>query len=651
MKLTKYDLLFIIFAVILAAAIRADFLLAGNIIPDADEAIVGLMAKHMNDGAPIPTFYYGQHYMGSLEAILASISFQMFGVNSFALKLVPLLFSLLLVPLMYLIGLDLEGKRTACLAALFMALPPAPLVIWSAKARGGFIETLFFGALAIFLTIRWIKTGGSNLLTISLGIILGLAWWTNNQIIYFIGPVGLFLFLASIRNPILTTARHFVLGAFSFLIGSLPFWIYNFHHNFISFEMFGSADSKDVGEHLEGLLQTAFPMLMGSMRFWQPNEIFPGAVGISFAVYIFLSVLYVWSRKREILKVFLARVSKQPVELLAFFMLWTCFVFIVSSFGWLVQAPRYLLPLYVGISLLFGYTVSYLWTKTRIAAVIVTLIIFSFNLGSSYLGGRAVPGEPFVYNQERVSRDHSELIAWLKTNNIHFIHTNYWIGYRLAFETNEEVKFAVFGEPGTVRIKSYEKELHGLPSADVPYVVVNSEAPIVGKALELLGYHYQKKFLSGYVVLKIDQIPQSLPKQRMLDAKDLVLSAYRSTDQLKNVIDNDLSTRWGTGEHQAPGQNFHIKLVKPESLKMIILRLGEFRHDYPRRLEVYAERENGEKVTVMSNDQYEALKYFDKCIAEIDIPLPNFPVSSLTLVQTGTHPILDWSIAELEVWK
>ena len=45
---------------------------------NADEAIVALMARHINQGN-IPIFFYGQSYMGSLDAILVAIGFRIFG--------------------------------------------------------------------------------------------------------------------------------------------------------------------------------------------------------------------------------------------------------------------------------------------------------------------------------------------------------------------------------------------------------------------------------------------------------------------------------------------------------------------------------------------------------------------------------------------
>src|SRR5918992_4738898 len=57
---------------------------------DADQAIVGLMAKHLAELRAFPLFYYGQTYMLGVEAWLAAPLFAVAGVSATALKL-PLL--------------------------------------------------------------------------------------------------------------------------------------------------------------------------------------------------------------------------------------------------------------------------------------------------------------------------------------------------------------------------------------------------------------------------------------------------------------------------------------------------------------------------------------------------------------------------------
>lgn len=280
---TLRELLLIVFLMIVATAVRLDFMRGVQWSIDADEAIVGLMGKHILEGRGIPTFYYGQHYMGSLEAILASVSFALFGISNFSLQLVPLLSAVALVPIMHRLGSVLGGLQAGRVAALLMALPPAGLIIWSSKARGGFIEILVLGALALLLTTRWLQGSVTRRsYPVLLGIILGLGWWVNNQIVYFIIPVALFSALYLARElltgalSVASTARIVAYGTAALLIGSAPFWLYNLTHDFRSFGMFGLADGDEIAKHSAGLFAVALPILFGAVRFWSVEGILPG---------------------------------------------------------------------------------------------------------------------------------------------------------------------------------------------------------------------------------------------------------------------------------------------------------------------------------------------------------------------------------------
>src|SRR3954454_19504186 len=57
---------------------------------DSDQAVTGLMAKHLSELRALPVFWYGQTYMLGVEAWLAAPLMAMLGATVTALKL-PLL--------------------------------------------------------------------------------------------------------------------------------------------------------------------------------------------------------------------------------------------------------------------------------------------------------------------------------------------------------------------------------------------------------------------------------------------------------------------------------------------------------------------------------------------------------------------------------
>src|SRR3954466_5846657 len=146
----EYTLLALILAI--GAGLRLWLLLGPYSEIDADEAVVGLMA--MQVPGELPAFYWEQHYLGTIEPIVASGVFAVLGPSAAALKLVPAAFSMLFVALVYLTARPIFGSGPALLSALYLAVPPSFFAAWSVKARGGYPEALALGQLCLLAAQR-----------------------------------------------------------------------------------------------------------------------------------------------------------------------------------------------------------------------------------------------------------------------------------------------------------------------------------------------------------------------------------------------------------------------------------------------------------------------------------------------------------------
>jgi hypothetical protein len=103
---------------------------------DADQAIVGLMAKHLAELRAFPLYFYGQHYLLGVEAWLAAPFFLAFGVSVPVLK-TPLVLMNIAIALLLLHCLVRDAELPpwhAFAASLFVVLPPpAPPVACSRR--------------------------------------------------------------------------------------------------------------------------------------------------------------------------------------------------------------------------------------------------------------------------------------------------------------------------------------------------------------------------------------------------------------------------------------------------------------------------------------------------------------------------------------
>lgn len=649
----------LVLLVVAALLVRLDLLIANQFTIDADEAIVGLMALHISEGASWPVFYYGQHYMGSLEPLLVGGLFWLFGPSVHSLVVVPLFFSVLLIPLTYLLARSITGRLGALVAALCMALPPTGLVIWSAKARGGFVEVIFLGALALWLTTRWLRSSRpSHVRTFFIGLTLGIGWWVNNQVVFFMLPIafcmagrlwwcpGSLRFIARVRLVL----AHGLTGTLAFLVGGLPYWWYNISQGFPSLAMLTPARTTSVQDHFLGLFSTAIPILLGAKRFWQAEDVFPFATSLAYAIIAISVITYVVARGRQLIELLVLRPdAERPVELFSLCVVATLAIFSLSSFGWLFEAPRYLLPVYVSLFVLFGALVEHWHKYARWFSSTMLALTLGLSIGSTYLGGRAIPGEPHVYSGERVQKDHEPLIAWLAAHDINWVRTNYWIGYRLAFETHEQVRFVTFHEPHHERIPSYREEAKALGISQMPLVLTPAQANVVSQGFKLMGIAFHEEEVGGYRVLH--QIAPALPQGELVANTLIDAHAGNGRMNAELVVDGDVASRWGTGEPQQPGQTLELRLTEPQQLSGVAFELGEWPHDYPRGLRIELIGAEGETHTVLPAEGWEAVRYAAERATRYEFRFLPRLVQGVRFIQTGVDPIFDWSFAEVFLYS
>ena len=139
-------------AIVLARA--AVFLVRPEAYFDADQAIVGLMAKHLSELRAFPVFLYGQTYMLGVEAWLAAPLFLVFGASPTALK-VPLLAMNLVIAALLIRTFVREMHLTpleAAVVSLPFILPSVGLSAVFMDASGGSLEPYLY--VLLLWTVR-----------------------------------------------------------------------------------------------------------------------------------------------------------------------------------------------------------------------------------------------------------------------------------------------------------------------------------------------------------------------------------------------------------------------------------------------------------------------------------------------------------------
>ena len=191
------------------------------------------MARHINQGN-LPVFFYGQAYMGSLDAILVSLGFRIFGEEIWVIRLVQsLLYIGTVFTTMVLANRLLKSQRTAFYAGLIMAVPPINAALYTTVSLGGYGEMLLVGNLLILgglSIIQQIRDSESvieyklyrGLFLWSIGA--GFGFWIIGLTLVYTLPLVILILWHLIKK---TSWRAILPGAVLLvggIIGSAPWW-------------------------------------------------------------------------------------------------------------------------------------------------------------------------------------------------------------------------------------------------------------------------------------------------------------------------------------------------------------------------------------------------------------------------------------------
>lgn len=432
-------------------------LTSGSVTFHADEAVVGLMARHIVQGET-PTFFYGQAYMGSLDAYLVSTGFRLLGDSVNTIRLVQMALYLSVVATGYIVAWRFSGSgRIALAAGLLLAVPTVNVTLYTTATLGGYNETLLFGNLLLLLSYdvthehrysRW-RWG-------TLGFVGGLGWWTNGLIVAYALPVALLLsYMLFIRRilPVRSAFGMFLLAVAAFLVGSAPWWIFDITHNGAAMSTFirsqQTGEFAGIGipyvpplERALGLAVIGIPALLG-MRFPWSAEYFLLPVGVIVLVGYGVAILRLFRGSNPLRPEARALLLGMP---LVFFM-----VFIASSFG-ADPTGRYFLPLALPLAIVLGTLVK--WpddgTQTRllrpsVIGLALLTIVIGYQAAAIIQAIRVQP--PGLTTQfDLVSHlpndDDMALMDFLDTEQLYNGYTNYWVAFRLAFLSGERMQYS-----------------------------------------------------------------------------------------------------------------------------------------------------------------------------------------------------------------
>jgi hypothetical protein len=246
---------------VVAAVYRVVLILRGWPALDSDEAIIGLMARHILQGER-PIFFWGQNYMGAFQAYFVAPIFAVFGSSIATLHLSVLLLVLGFLAAMYFVARAAYGPAVGVLTLGWLAIGPALSLVRELGTIGGYQEMLLFSALivlGVWDRLRrpsplprdrreWLRCFATYA---GVGLCMGVGLWSDLLIAPVLLMAVLALFAAR-RRELLSRAGLVLL--FTFLLGAWPFLSFNIQHPNASYKQIAQQS------HLPGQT-TPFPPL------------------------------------------------------------------------------------------------------------------------------------------------------------------------------------------------------------------------------------------------------------------------------------------------------------------------------------------------------------------------------------------------------
>lgn len=417
---------------------------------NADEAIVALMARHILGGAR-PIFFYGQAYMGSVDAYLVSALFSVMGQTVLAIRITQLiLYAGTIITTIFISKAAFGSEKAGWIAGMILAVPTVNLTLYTTVSLGGYGEALLIGNLTILLgCINYTRLlNGQSIrlvMFLVLGILMGLGLWANGLTLIYSLPVGLALFfrilLTGKRNfrQLLVFGMPFLVG---FGLGSLPWWIFAAQNGFQALvsELLGNAVAVErtswlevTGQHLINLLLLGLPALFGIRPPWEVRWLALPLIPLILAFWMMVIIYFVKKTRAGFWNSFF------PVFLgiCVFFLM----SFLATPFG-VDPSGRYFLPLSVVLALVAGKMLAD-FTSKKWQTVVLSLIIVFHGWGTWECAQLRVPGITTQFDASTVidANGQADLIEFLKSQGETRGYTTYWVAYPLAFLSQEEVIF------------------------------------------------------------------------------------------------------------------------------------------------------------------------------------------------------------------
>ncbi len=425
-------------------------LLAQDAVPlNADEAVVGLMARHILQGR-WPAFFYGQAYMGSLDATLVALGFAIFRQSTVVIRSVQTLLYLLTIFTTIILGNRVFKSEVVGFAAgILLAIPPVNVTLYTTVSLGGYGEAMLIGNLVLLLALAIARNHHRRWLFFAWGFLSGLGLWAFGLSLIYSIPAGIFLLWELRRQSSWFTWKWDVLLVLSGgILGMMPMilWASDNSVPLLLQELSGSAIGnpslstflQEFGARVRNLILFGPSVTWGFRAPWDVELLAKPLIPIAAVFWIGVLARIMFRLRQD-------DQNRSAYGLLVGVMLTLLLGFLLTPFG-SDPSGRYFIPLVPILAIFAGDFIVSL-SKTRYGpypAYLLLLVILIFHAWGTFEKATNYPPGLTTQFDASTRIDHKfddDLIAFLTREDELTGYSNYWVSYPLAFHSKEKIIF------------------------------------------------------------------------------------------------------------------------------------------------------------------------------------------------------------------
>ncbi len=532
---------------------------------DGDYAVVVLMARHMAEGIGFPLFFYGQSYMGSLEPMVSALLCRIAGDSGFTVCMGTVLFSIAMVPFIYLLGRNCGGAQAGLGALLFCAIGPSVFFHFASSPHGGYAALMLAVAFLMWAVCEVVYREKRSQRVPpwvygALGFVAGIAWWVNPLV----SPVLLActcIFLSFLGLKGLKMRRIYAVVP-GFLLGLIPFLGWNARNGWQSFNV--SSNVTPLQEFGRGV--SLFFVRFGDLVDLRARPLWLQVVmGIIYggaSLLFIMDWLTLWRHERG------SRSTVFRTGIVVYFIVFVvCFA--ISDFA-KVRAPRYLLPLVSMIGVVLGSAVAGVRPRFRWMGWLVLLLL----CGYQFVSLKTLRLKSRIY--ERIPARAEELSSYLVDREISEIYGEFR-DQHLNYILNERYVFC------NLHYERYDPYFVAMEASERP-AVINDRCSAFD-FLQSNKARYTRKGVAGYWLTHDISFPTGMGRALK---RETVLSVVtpEGKDVGGHLLDRSVVTGWTAVE--TPGSGVPELVVRlSETVSVSGIRLLCRPPDYPRNWTLY----------------------------------------------------------------